>query len=119
MQIVEIRRRFDDMLGDQSRIRVIEKTERILTEKQCRGWLRAQNWMPFPRRFGKEPQIVLQGLAGQLDIAVSQGRHATTELTRRHKDLDVIVVEDGHRGLSNGWIVVVGEYVHEIRDAWP
>src|SRR5262245_4918910 len=114
MQVPEVSRPLDHLIGHGLDVRVVQKVQIVLFQHEGGGRLRTNDRDPFACYIGQDAQIVSRDFPSTLYVAVGEGSHAAAALVRRHVDLDTVVVEHRNDGLSDFGIVVVGKDVDEI-----
>ena len=59
--------------GDQTRVGVVEQIEGVVAQHEGGGRLGAEDRIAFAGQVGEDTQVVLDGFAGRLHVAVASG----------------------------------------------
>ena len=103
--------------GNQLGIQVFGQLDVFLAEHESGGRLGTDDGVAVAHGVGQHAQICQGLVAGVIDVADDQGRHARAALAVRHVDVDLGLMEHRDDGLGQLLVVVVGEDVDEVDDA--
>ena len=102
--------------GDQLGVQVFGQLDVLLAEHQSGGRLGTDDGVAVADGIGQHAQVRQGLVAGVIDVADDQGRHARAALAVRHVDVDVGLMEHRDDGLGQLLVVVIGIDVDEIDD---
>ena len=102
--------------GNQLGIEVFGQLDVLLAKHESGGRLGTDDGVAVADGVGQHAQVGQGLVAGMIDVADDQGRHARAALAGRHVDIDFGLTEHRDDGLGQLLVVVVGEDVDEIDD---
>ena len=102
--------------GDELGVEIFGQLDVLFAEHESGGRLGADDRVAVAHGVGQHAQVRQGLVAGMIDVADDQGRHARAALPRGHVDVDLGVMEHRDDGLGQLLVVVVGEDVDEIDD---
>src|SRR5262249_48180743 len=112
-------RQLDGMIGNESNIGILHEIQVIATQHISGGGFRANDVVTFAGKVAEYAEVFLSRVAGGIDVAVGQGRHAAALLVGRDVNVETIVLQHSHYRFGDLRVVVVGVDVYKVGDLGP